>query len=252
MVGKAIFITGASSGIGEAVAKECAARGYRLGLAARREAELARVKQEIQATHPETYVETAVLDVTEYGQIPVVFADLKERMGEIDIVFVNAGVSWPGMIGEGHFDQFRRIIETNLIGAMATIDMASTYFKTRGQGHVVVISSVAGWRGLPDSSAYSASKMGLEGFVQSAQSQFAFNRRIKFTLIAPGFIETPMVEHIRTRPFELTPEQGAKKMMNVVERGARYACVPWMPWRLLKPFMLLMPNWAVNLIARQR
>jgi NAD(P)-dependent dehydrogenase (short-subunit alcohol dehydrogenase family) len=193
-----------------------------------------------------------VLDVTEYARIPLVFGDLEERLGGIDIVFVNAGVSWSGMIGEGCFERFRCIVETNLIGAMATIDTAAAYFKTRGQGHVVAISSVAGWRGLPDSSAYSASKKGLDGFVQSAQSQFAFDRHIKFTLIAPGFIETPMVEHIRTRPFELTAEQGARKMMNAVERGARYACVPWFPWRLLKPLILLMPAWAVNLIARRR
>ncbi len=250
MVGKAIFITGASSGIGEAVAKECATRGYRLALVARRESELARVKQEIQTRHPDTCVETAVLDVTEYSQIPVAFDDLKTRLGEIDIVFVNAGVSWPGMIGDGHFDQFRRIVETNLIGAMATIDTAVAYFKKRGGGHVVAISSVAAWRGIPGSSAYSAAKMGLDGFMQSARSEFIFDREMKFTLIAPGFINTPMVENVRTRPFELTPEQGARKMMNGVERNARYVTVPWMPWRILKPFVKHLPNWAINLLAR--
>jgi short-subunit dehydrogenase len=252
MVGKTIFITGASSGIGEAIAKECAARGYRLALVARRESELDRVKREILADHPDTAVETAVLDVTEYDRVPVVFDNLTERLGEIDIAFVNAGVSWSGMIGDGNFDQFRRIVETNLIGAMATIDTAVAYFKTRGSGHVVAVSSVAGWRGLPNSSAYSASKMALNSFMQSAQSELAFDRGFKFTLIAPGFINTPMVERLKSRPFELTPERGAKKMMNAVERGARYACVPWLPWQLLKPFLLFAPNWVINYLARWR
>ena len=250
MTQKAIFITGATSGIGEAVAKECAARGYTLALVARRRTELARVKQEIETRYPETRVEIAGLDVTQYDQIPVVFDDLQRRSGDFDIVFVNAGVNWLGMIGDGHFDEQQCIVETNLIGAIATIETAVAYFTKRGRGHVVAVSSVAAWRGLPGAAAYSAAKMGLDGIVQSARSQFAFDRNMKFTVIHAGFVKTPMTEQVRTRPFEITPERAAGKIMQGVERKARHIYVPWMPWRILQPLMVGLPNWAVNLIAR--
>lgn len=92
--------------------------------------------------------------------------------------------------------------------------------------------------------------MGLDGYLQSARSQFIFDRKMKFTVIYAGFVRTPMAEQVRTRPFELTPERAARKIMRGVERKARHVYVPWMPWRLLKPFVRGLPHWVVNLAAR--
>jgi len=250
MMAKSIFITGATSGIGEAVAKRCAARGYSLALTGRREMELARVKQDIEAANADARVEIASLDVTDYDQVPVVFNDLLKRLGRIDVAFVNAGVNLMGTMGEGSFEDYRRIVETNLIGAIATIEAAVTCFRQQGGGHVVAVSSVAAWRGLPGAGAYTATKAGLDGFMESARSQFAFDRKMRFTTVFPGFVKTPMVEKIRTRPFELTAEKAARKIVRGIERRSRHIYVPWWPWRLLRPIAGWLPDSVVNFIAR--
>ena len=116
-MGKTVFITGASSGIGEALATELAARGYDLALAARRTQNLDSVREEIAARHPDRRIETRTLDVTDYAAVETVVADVAQALGGLDIVVANAGRGSTGPVGAGNFEGDRAVIETNVIGA---------------------------------------------------------------------------------------------------------------------------------------
>jgi NADP-dependent 3-hydroxy acid dehydrogenase YdfG len=141
---KAIFITGASSGIGKALALELAGRGYDLFLTARRHEELERLRTEIGRAHPDRRVEVRRLDVTDDADVPRAVEEAAGSLGRLDIVLANAGLGASGPVGSGHFDRDRQIIETNVVGAMATIDAAVALFRRQGgPGQVVGISSVA-------------------------------------------------------------------------------------------------------------
>ena len=165
-----VLITGASSGIGRGLAVELAARGYDLGLTARRLDALEQLSQEIRQRHPDRRIELRRLDVTNYDEVPKAIDDLAKALDGLDVVVANAGIGGSGPIGHGHAHTDRAIIETNLLGAMATMDAAVALFQ-RGQerGHIVAISSVAAFRGLPGSAAYSASKAGVAVYADALQ-----------------------------------------------------------------------------------
>lgn len=139
---KTVFITGASSGIGEALAYEFARRGYNLALTARRRALLEHIATCISQTSPYCRVEVYPLDVTDYARVPQVFEEAISAFDQIDICIVNAGISQLGEVGNAYFNTAKQIIETNLLGAMATIEPAISHFKQREQGQLVGISSI--------------------------------------------------------------------------------------------------------------
>ena len=158
-----VLITGASSGMAEALAIELAARGYDLGLTARRLDALEQLSQEIRQRYPDRQIELRRLDVTHYDEVPKVIDDLARALDGLDVVVANAGIAGSGPIGHGHADADRSIVETNLLGAMATMDAAVALFhREQGREHIVAILSVAGFRGLPGSAAYSASRPRLQ------------------------------------------------------------------------------------------
>src|SRR3984893_3354190 len=167
VVSKTVCITGASSGIGRALALELSRRGYDLFLTARRMDALEQVRADIASAHPERRVEVRALDVTNEFHVASAIAEAAEKLGRCDIVVANAGVGNSGWVGEGHMERRRLIVETNLIGAMATIDAAVALFRRQGGGQVVGVASVAGVRGLPGSGSYSASKAGIAVYLES-------------------------------------------------------------------------------------
>src|SRR5437588_4847570 len=157
-----VFITGASSGIGRTLALELAGRGYDLFLTARRLDALEKLRSEIASADPARRVEVRQLDVTNDTDVANAITEAAERLGRCDIVVANAGVGNSPRVGDRKFERNRLIIETNLIGAMATIDAAVALFRSQGgTGQSVGISSVAGVRGLAGSASYSASQAGL-------------------------------------------------------------------------------------------
>ena len=153
-----ILITGASSGIGKALAFELAQKGYSLALASREADQLSQVRDEIIAAHNPPAVAIRPLDVTAYDDVYKAVNELAEELGGLDIVFANAGIGLGEKVGRGDFEKARKTIEVNLIGAIATVDAAAAYFLDKGKGHIVGTSSVAAFRGMPNSSAYCASK----------------------------------------------------------------------------------------------
>jgi short-subunit dehydrogenase len=240
-VAKTVFITGASSGIGRALALELARRGYDLFLTARRLDALEQVRTDVAAADPARRVEVRELDVTDDADVATALAEAGERLGRCDIVIANAGVGNPGRVGEGHMARSRLIVETNLIGAIATIDAAVALFRRQGGGQIVGVGSVAGVRGLPNSGSYGASKAGLATYLEAVRAE-TYGEPITVTTIAPGYIDTPINRDMKSRPFLIDVETGARTMADLIERGVRYATVPRLPWTLLSPVLRVVPT----------
>ncbi|MGD8242469.1 MAG: SDR family NAD(P)-dependent oxidoreductase [Desulfobacterales bacterium] len=236
-----VMITGASSGIGWALAREMAARGHHLALTARRIDKLEALRAQIKQDHHRLPVAVRSLDVTRYDQVGPVMADLVEVLGGLETVVVNAGISLGEKIGRGRFDNCRRMIETNLLGAMATVDAAFPYLQTRGRGHIVGISSVLAFRGLPRSAAYSTTKAALADYLLAIRP-YARRRGIDVTILYPGFIDTPLNDMLPRRPFVISAETGARLMADKMVRRVKSATIPAWPWSIAKWVLRMAPD----------
>lgn len=244
---RTVFITGASSGIGRALSSELAARGDDLFLTARRADVLEQARGEILAAHPQRRIEIRELDVTDIDDVANALREAEQKLGRIDIVVANAGVGNSGRVGAGNVERARTIIETNLVGAIATVDAAVALFKRQGgEGQIVGIGSVAGVRGFPGSSSYSASKAGLETYLDAVRAE-TLSEPITVTTIAPGYVDTPINNDMKSRPFLIDVEQAARTIAQLIERRVRYATVPRFPWTVLAPIMRVIPTrWIVR------
>jgi short-subunit dehydrogenase len=251
-VARTVFITGASSGIGQALAMELAGRGYDLFLTARRLDALELVRSEVATAHPGRAVHVRALDVTDEKDVASALEEAASALGRCDIVIANAGLSKSGRVGEGAVQRARSIVETNLIGAIATVDAAVALFRRQGgEGQVVGVASVAGVRGLPGSSSYSASKAGLMTYLEAVDAE-TYGEPITVTTLAPGYIDTPINRDLKSRPFLIDAQSGARTMADLIERKVRYATVPRFPWTLLAPLMRMLPTRVLARTVPQR
>lgn len=241
---RSIMITGASSGIGAALAAELARRGWRLALAARRLEALEAVQKRLTQGTCAPQVEIARLDVTEYGAVATVIETLAGRLGGLDVVMANAGIGTGEKIGRGAFDRARRTVEVNLVGAMATVDAAVSYFQPRGGGHIVGTSSVSAFRGTPRSSSYAASKAGLAVYLETLRAE-ALRENIDVTVLYPGYIDTPLNEMLPFRPFLISSEKGAKLIADAIEKRKPWAFIPRFPWNVVARLLRILPTSVV-------
>ncbi len=238
---KTILITGASNGIGKQLAKNFAARGYNLALAARTESKLAALQHELSQSHPDIRVEIAKLDVNELESVAVVIEKFATSFGSLDIVIANAGIGdGGGNIGTGGFAKDAALMQTNVLGAMATIDAAVAVFKRQQYGQVVAFSSVAAARGLPGAGSYSASKAAIAVYADSARAEL-HGSKIKVTTLFPGFIDTDINNQMANRPFLVSLEDGAQQIVKLIERGVQESAVPKMPWSIAMSVMRRLP-----------
>lgn len=242
---KTAIITGASAGIGKALAMELAKRGYDLGLLARRLDALEAVAAEIKAKHGRR-VEIGALDVSRDHDVGPALDRLAAKLGTVDVVIANAGITAVNRTGAGDFEVDKRVIRTNLLGAMATIDAAVRIFRAQGRGHVVGVSSVSAFRGIPGSGAYSASKAALSNYLDAARIELR-NKNVAVTVIHPGFVATEISSNMEKMPFVISAEAAAKDMADAIEAKKADVVVPAWPWRLLAPAMKLLPD---RLIAK--
>tara|TARA_B100000700_G_scaffold309728_1_gene389320 strand:+ start:471 stop:1208 length:738 start_codon:yes stop_codon:yes gene_type:complete len=239
---ESILITGASSGIGKALAFEFSKRGYSLGLCARRLNILDSIKNEIPY---DSKIEIAKIDVTKSENISKGLHNLAKKLGNVRIVIVNAGISKNSFPGEKTFYLDKSVIETNLLGAIATIDVGVEILKKNGGGQVVGISSVAGFRGLSSNPTYSASKGALSIYMEGIRNNLA-KQNIFVTVLNPGFIDTPINRHRKFRPFLISPEKAAKIMAVMIENKLLSSTVPKWPWSLVSKIIHFVPEniWA--------
>ena len=235
---KSVLITGASRGLGEGLARQFAARGYRLALTARNPADLEALQADLQALSPQ--ILTRALDVTDYESVPAVLRECAEELGGLDIVIANAGVAIAARAGQGKFADMRSTIDINLNGGIATADAAIELFREQGRGQLVGITSVAALRGMSGQGAYSASKAGFGVYLEALRCE-TFKENIRVTELAPGYIDTDLNRSLASRPFLVTAEKGTRVMADLIEREVNFRYVPPWPWTLVAQFMKLLP-----------
>lgn len=187
---KVIWLTGASSGIGEALAYALAVKGARLILSARRKEELERVKGNCPRDTQPT-VKILPVDLSQPDTLKLTTEAAVQLFGHVDILINNGGISQRSLIAETDISVHRRIMEVNYFGAIGITKYLLPHFVKRKQGHIVNVSSVTGKFGTPYRSGYAASKHALHGFFDALRAEH-YRDNIKVTMICPGFIHTPI------------------------------------------------------------
>jgi hypothetical protein len=240
---RSILITGGTRGLGRALAKQFAGRGYRVAVTGRNGAELQSLAEEIAGEAAS--VCTRELDVTDYGAVAGVINDCAAELGSIDIVVANAGVAFATPAGKQAFDHIKATIDVNLLGAIATSEAAIELFRKQGRGHLVGITSVAGVRGLAGQGAYSASKAGFARYLESVRCE-TWGEPITVTELAPGYIDTDLNRNLEKRPFLVSAEKGTSIMADLIERKVHFRYVPPGPWSLMAQLMKWLPTGALR------
>ena len=212
---KVIWITGASSGIGRALAIKFANEGWLVAASARRDNLLQELHNENENIYP------FPLDVTNIDQCKSVFKNIVEKFNDIEISIFGTGMHDPKSEKEFNLDKIRKIMEVNYFGTMNSINSIYDYFSEKKNGQISIISSVAGYRGLPAAGAYCASKSALTSFAESLNFDMRM-KNVRVSLISPGFIKTPMTDQNDfPMPMIKTPEFAADEIYKglVVKKG---------------------------------
>lgn len=233
------IITGASTGIGRALALLMSEKGYDIGLLARRGDLLTRLRQEVMEKSPDRKVFIASCDVTDAESCRRTITGLAHQLGHLDVFVANAGIGFRTPAANTDWKGILQILQTNLIGAITSLEMAKEIMLNQRGGHLVGISSVAATRGLPDSSAYCASKAGLSTYLESLRIDLK-PYGILVTSIHPGYIATPMTEKNQNMPFLLSVEEGAAEIFSAILRKRKSYIFPWQ-LRPLVGFLRCMP-----------
>ena len=204
---KKIWITGASSGIGKALAEKFALEGWKVAISARRKEILDEMaKRENISSYP--------LDVTNQNQIKEVFSKIINDFGNLDLCVFSSGTYDPKLEQEINIKQNQFVMETNFFGVLYCIKSVEKYFKDKKAGHISIVSSIAAYRGLPNSSGYGPSKAALTNLTESLYFDFK-KHNVRISLVSPGFIKTPLTDKNEFRmPFIKSPEFAAEKMFN--------------------------------------
>ncbi|HEY0449425.1 SDR family oxidoreductase [Actinophytocola sp.] len=230
MIRRNVLITGASSGLGMGMARRFAALGRNLALCARRLDRLEALRDELAAAHPGPAIAVRELDVNDHDAVFRVFGELRDELGGLDRVVVNAGRSKGEPVGTGAFDANRAIVETNVLAALTQAEAAMEIFRAQGHGHLVMISSIAARRGFPGGmNVYAASKAAVSVLAEGLRTELAA-LPIEVTTIYPGYIRTEMNASRSNLPFVVDTEPGCRMLVTAIEKEPAQASVPSWPW----------------------
>jgi hypothetical protein len=243
-----ILITGASSGLGAEMARQFAARGRNLALVARRTDRLDDLREEILAARPELTIVVRELDVNDHGAVFQVFRACQDELGTLDRVIVNAGLGKGQPIGTGKFAANRDTAQTNFVAALAQCEAAMEIFRERNAGHLVVISSMSGIRGMPRNMAtYAASKAAVATLAEGIRAEM-IGKPIDISTIFPGYIRSEMNDRLgRPNPLMVDTEVGVRSMVRAIEREQATAHTPVWPWAPLSVALRFLP---LSLVAK--
>lgn len=245
-----VFITGASSGIGAALAKEFAERGATLGLVARNPEKLEALIKTLPGDQRRYFALPA--DVTKRDEIIRAAQEFEKLSGGATVVIANAGIS-VGVKTEFYEDLevLEEVYRTNVFAMASTFHPFIEPMKRRGAGQLVGIGSVAGIRGLPGSEAYCASKSAVITYCESLRVELA-KYGIRVSTVCPGFVRTPLTaKNPYKMPFILEPEEFARQAANAITAQRSYVVIPWQMGVLAK-ILRLLPNWLFDKILSKR
>ena len=235
-----VVITGASSGIGEALARHYARGGVVLGLISRRKADPKGLPGEV--------ISYAV-DVADEAALAAAAQDFMRRFGPPDVVIANAGIGTGTEAAEiRHVAKLRKILETNVVGLAATLAAFAPAMRAAGGGTLAGIASVAGFRGLAGNGAYCASKSAAITWMESLRAEL-HGSGVSVVCICPGYIDTPMTRVNRFRmPFLLSADEAARRIARAIAAKRRLAVIPWQ-MALVSPLLRAMPAWLFDRLA---
>lgn len=236
-----ILITGASSGLGEEMARQFAAKGHNLALTARRTDRLEKLRDELVKAYPAITVVLRTLDVNDHDQVFEVFRSLDKELDGLDRVIVNAGIGKGAPLGTGRFDANRDTLLTNLVAATAQCEAALELFRARDAGHLVVISSMSAMRGMPKTiTAYAASKAGVAALAEGLRMEF-LGKPIKVSAIYPGYIASEMNDRVKKTPLMVDTVTGVRSIVDAIDKEKGKAYVPAWPWVPMSYLMRFLP-----------
>ena len=206
MNNKTIWITGASSGIGKALAIKFAQEGWKVAISARRENLLKEISKS------QNNIDYFPLDVTDIEKCKTVFNDVKKKLGDVNISVFCTGIHDPKSEKKLNLEKVRKIMEVNFFGTVNSINAVYDYYKDKKSGQISIVSSVAGYRGLPAAGGYCASKSALSSFAESLYFDFK-RENVRVSLVSPGFIKTPMTDQNDfPMPMIKSPEFAAEQI----------------------------------------
>jgi NAD(P)-dependent dehydrogenase (short-subunit alcohol dehydrogenase family) len=243
---KKIFITGASSGIGESLARHYAAQGAQLALVARRGDWLDRVAASL-TPKPECYV----CDVRDAAALKAAAQDFITKHGAPDIVIANAGVSRGTLTEiEDDLQAFQEIFDINVMGMVNTFHPFVEPMKAKGSGTLVGIASVAGFRGIPGGGAYSASKAAAIRYCESLRVELR-SAGVAVVTICPGYIRTPMTAVNKFKmPFLIDVDQAVVRFARAIERKTSFTVIPW-SMGIAARVLRITPNWLYDRVFQR-
>lgn len=243
---KTALITGASSGIGAALALELARRGCALALSARRAAELELVAAQARALGVTARVYPC--DTRDRDAVRQTARRMLDDFGVFDLAVLGAGVSGNVRVDAYDGEAVARVLETNLLGALYWVEALLPAMRERGAGTLAAVSSLAAGRGLPNAAAYCASKAGLSAFFESLRVDLK-PHGVRAAVVEPGLVRTPLIAHLRRRlPFLLEPRDAARVIVNRLGRGHTIIRFPW-PMAGLLRLVRALPSWAYDALA---
>jgi short-subunit dehydrogenase len=238
------IIVGASSGMGEELTRQLAARGCRVALVARRADELTRLAAEInEAPSAHSDVPRALTyahDVHCYGDVPALFQAICRDLGGLDLIIYAAGVMPQILPDEYDFEKDRAILEVNVLGAAAWLNEAAQRFQVAGEGTIVGISSVAGDRGRRGQPIYCASKAALNTYLESLRNRLG-RYGVRVVTIKPGPVDTPMTRGLGKLPLLISAPDAARQILTAADRGKRITYIPW-KWRPIMAIIRAIPS----------
>ncbi len=242
------FITGASSGIGLELALELAAKGYDLGLAARRKDLLDGVAREAQKLGGAAI--TLACDVGDQAQVKRAVTDALNRFGRIDLAILSAGISGPTDAANFNAAQFERLLGTNLLGVAYCLEELIPAMRKQNGGTIAAISSLAGDRGVSGSAGYCATKAALSTLFDGMRVELR-RHGIKLVTIEPGYVLTPMTEKLGGMPFLMRADDAASLIVRRIEGGDRVIRFPLIPSIFMK-LMRVLPVSVLDVLSAKR
>ena len=242
---KNIWITGASSGIGKALAIKFANEGWQVAASARRENLLKDLNNQNPNIHP------FPLDVKNENVTKNTFENIIKKFTSIDISVFCTGMHDPDSEKILSSEKIREIMETNFFGTLNCIMAVNTYFKEKKSGHISIVSSVAGYRGLPAASGYCASKSALTSLAESLYFDFK-RHNVRVSLVSPGFIKTPMTDKNKfPMPMIKSPEFAANKMFIGLTKKNSFEIHFPIAFTMIMKLLKIMPNWLYFLLVKK-